>query len=98
MMYQIMGITLAKISKSNNYDHVSVNECIRRYGDEAVNALLSESRKVHTHDTFEPLNIDKLSTEAKHEALDLIIMIKGKTLWEYKGKSLCWWENSVQLY
>ena len=87
MLNQVMGIILAQTTRKDKHAHVSVNEGIRRHGDEALHALLSEFGQIHKHDTFEPLDIDSISKEVKKEALNLITMIKEKRCGKIKARA-----------
>ena len=75
-MNQAMGIIMAQVSKNDNHAHVSVNEEIRRYGDESLHVFLSEFEQIHKHNTSETLCISNMSGEVKKEALHIITMIR----------------------
>ena len=84
---QVIGIIMVHVSKNDKHTHVSVNEGIRRHGDEALHILLSEFGQIHRHDTFEHLDISKLLAEVKKEALNLITMIREKRCGKIKSRA-----------
>ena len=49
---QAMNVIFAQIAKNDRHAQVSVNKGIRRHGDKALEALLSEFSQIHNHDTF----------------------------------------------
>ena len=82
-----MGIIMAHVSKHDTHTHVSVHKGIRRHGDEALYALLSEFGKIHRYDILEHLDTSKLLAEVKKETLNLITMIKQKRRGKIKARA-----------
>ena len=69
---------MAHVAKDSKHAHVSMNKGVKRHGEKAVEALLSEFGQIHNYDTFDPQRIENLPSDVKSGALNLITMIKEK--------------------
>ena len=75
------------MAKHDKYAQVSVKEGIRRHGQKAIDAVLTEYAQLNNRNIFEPKHAHELGTEVKREALNLITLIKEKRCG--KGSCLC---------
>ena len=72
----VVGTIFSQIAKHDKYAQMSVSKGMKRHGEKALEALLSEFGQIHGHDTFLPQMVDTLTPKQNKEALQLITMIK----------------------
>ena len=65
----MVGTFFSQVAKHDKYAQVSVAKVIKRHGDRALEALLSEFGQIHSHDTFLPQMADTLTPAQRKEAL-----------------------------
>ena len=63
---RIVGTMFTQIGNHDKYSQMSVSKGIKRHGDKALDALLSEFGQIHKHDTFIPQHANKLTFESSH--------------------------------
>ena len=73
-----VGTVLTQMSKVDKYAQVSVTEGIKRHGDKAIAAVLSEFSQLNDKGVFKPRKPCELSKNDKREALNLVTMAKEK--------------------
>ena len=84
---KIVGTMFAQIANHDKYSQMSVSKGIKRHGDKALDALLSEFGQIHKHDTFIPQYANKLTFEQRKEALQLITMIRERRCGKVKARA-----------
>lgn len=62
-------------------------EGIKRYGEKAVEAVLTEYAQLNEKGVFEPIFVDKLTTKQRKIVLNLITMVKRKRCGKVKGRA-----------
>ena len=87
MFRKVMAITMAQISAASKHDQVSVEEGIRRYGNKAVEAVLSEYSQLNDKSVFRSRMASELTVRQKKDALNLITMVKEKRCGKIKGRA-----------
>ena len=75
------------MSRDDKYAQVSVSEGIKRHGEKAFIAVLSEYVQLNDKEVFKACDINKLSYNDKKEALNLITMVKQKRNGKIKGRA-----------
>ena len=83
----MVGKVFTQIAKHDRYAQVSVPKGIKSHGERALEVLLSEFGKIHSHDMFLPQMADKLTPVQRKEPLQLITMIKEKTCGKVKARA-----------
>ena len=83
-----VGTVLTQMAKVDRYSQVSVTEGIKRHGDKAIAAVLTEFAQLNDKNVFKPRDPKELSKSDKKEALNLITMVKEKKEWKNKRTSL----------
>ena len=84
---RIVGVTLTQLSKEDKYAQVSVKEGIKRHGNKAIAAVLSEFSQLNDKHVFRPRQADELTNMDKKQSLNLITMIKEKRDGKIKGRA-----------
>ena len=87
MLRKVTGIVMNQISKQDRYAQVSVKEGVRRHGQKAVNAVLSEFAQLNDKDIFTPVSAKSMTSSDKREALNLITLVKEKRNGKIKGRA-----------
>ena len=82
-----MSITMSQIKAASKYEQVSVEEGLRRFGNKAVEAVLSEYSQLNDKQVFRTRLAKELTAKQKSEALNLITMIKQKRCGKIKGRA-----------
>ena len=75
------------MAKNDKHTQMSVDKGVRRYGELALDALLSEFGQIHKYDTFIPQMVKDLTYKQRKEALNLITMIKEKRCGKVKARA-----------
>ena len=88
MFRRVMAITMAHISSATKHDQVSVEEGIRRFGDKAIEAVLSEYAQLNDKNVFKSRFANELSSKQKTDALNLITIVKEKRCGKIKGRAV----------
>ena len=83
----MINTTFTQISRDDKYAQVSVLEGIKRHGEKAIMAVLSEYAQLNDKEVFKACDINKLSYNDKKEALNLITMVKQKRDGKIKGRA-----------
>ena len=87
MMRKVMSITMSQISKESKHAQVSIKEEIKRFGNSAANAVLSEFGQLHQRDKFLPMYENELTSSQKKTALNLITLVTEKRSGKIKGRA-----------
>ena len=66
------------MSKVDKYAQVSVSEGIKRHGDRAIAAVLTEFSQLNNKDVFKPRDAKTLNQHKRREALNQTTMVKEK--------------------
>ena len=90
MFRKVAAIIMSHMGQasSSEHDQLSVREGIRRFGQQAVDAVLKEYAQLHDMNTFKPMDPNKLSKQEKRKALNLIKKIKKKMCGRIKARGL----------
>lgn len=78
---------MSHIKAASKHDQVSVEEGIRRFGNKAVEAVLSEYSQLNDKQVFRARFANELTSKQKQEALNLITMVKQKRCGKIKGRA-----------
>ena len=73
--------------KGSNYEQMSAHEGIKRFGAEAVSAIVTEFNQLNDMKTAIPVMSQDLSNEQKAKALDIITLVKLKRCGKLKARS-----------
>ena len=84
---RVLGVIMATVQTGAEHEQISMKEGIRRFGDEAVAAVLKEYGQLDSKDVFDPVDATKLTIKEKLKALDLLTMIKKKRCGKVKGRA-----------
>ena len=86
-MSKLMDIIIAHVTKDDKHAQASVNDGIKRHGNKALEALLSEFMQLRKHNIFDPQHMNNLPKNTKYEALNLTNMIKEKRYSKVKASA-----------
>ena len=84
---RIINTTFTQLAKDDKYAQVSVTEGIRRHGEKAIMAVLSEYAQLDDKKVFSACDVNKLNAGEKRKALNLITMVKEKRDGKIKGRA-----------
>ena len=76
MIRNMIGITMTQMDKKLKYDQVSIREGVKKYGQKAIDVVLSEYTHLDYKTIFDPQNTGILSLELKKWPLILITIVK----------------------
>ena len=93
-----IGIIIANIKAAQKHDQVSVEEDIKRYGELAVKAVLSEYAQLDDRKIFKPVHVKKRHQCTKKRSPELNHHDKRKTLWKNKRKSIYRRQKTKRIY
>ena len=82
---KVTGIMMAQLEQR---PMVNAKEGIKRYGEKAINAILSEYGQIDDMKTFEPIDVKKMTHDEKKKALNLLTMVKKKRDGRLKGRAV----------
>ena len=82
-----MSVIMSQISHKSKYAQVGIKEGIRRFGGQAINAVLKEFSQLHDRDTFAPQRAEMLTDQQKKKALNLITLVTEKRSGQIKGRA-----------
>ena len=88
MFRKVAAIIMSHMGQtsSSEHDQLSVREGIRRFGQQAIDAVLKEYAQLHDMHTFNLEDPKKLTRQQKRRALNLITKIKKKCCGRVKAK------------
>ena len=68
MLRRVTGIVMNQIAKQDRYAQVSVREGVKRHGQRAVDAVLSELTQLNDKNIFAPVSPNSISgvTNGRH--------------------------------
>ena len=84
---QVTGILMNQLKEQDKYAQVSVKEGVRRHGQKALDAVMTEFAQLNNKDTFTPMSKNDLTVGIKKNALNLITLIKQKRNGKIKGRA-----------
>jgi len=84
---RIVGIIMANVQTASDYEQMSMKKGIKKFGEDAIQAVLAEYAQLDNKEVFEGVDPDSLSFEQKKEALELITLIKLKRCGKVKGRA-----------
>ena len=87
MVRKVVALTMTQIKSAAKHEQVSVKEGIRRFGDKAVNTVLTEYAQLNEKNVFDPVKASSLTKQQKYDALNLLTMIKQKRCGKIKGRA-----------
>ena len=86
MFCKVVAKTMAQIEAARKHDQVSVEECIKRYGQAAIQAVLSEYAQLDDK-KCKPRYAHTLTHSERKGALNLITMVKQNRCGKIKGRA-----------
>ena len=86
-MRKVVSIIMSQIAKDSKYAQVSVKEGIKRFGELAINAVLSEFRQLHEQNIFDPKHGKDLTSAQRKADPNLITLVKKKRCGKVKGRA-----------
>jgi len=84
---RIVGIIMANVQTASDYEQMSMKKGIKKFGEDAIQAVLAEYAQLDNKEVFEGIDPDTLTLEQKKEALELITLIKLKRCGKVKGRA-----------
>ena len=84
---RVLAVIMTTVQTSAEHEQISMKEGIKRFGNEAVEAVLKEYGQLDSKDVFDPVDAVELTIEEKAKALDLLTMIKKKRCGKVKGRA-----------
>ena len=78
---------MSQFSKSSKYARLSVRQGIQRFGESAINAVLSEFGQLNDRNIFDPKYANELTPKQHRDALNLITLVKEKRCRKIKGRA-----------
>ena len=87
MFRKVAGIMMTQVRKDSEHRQMNVKESVKKYGEDAVKAVLTEYAQLNDYSTFKPILGESLSWEKKKQSLDLITLVTKKRNGTVKGRA-----------
>lgn len=87
MFRKVIGITIANIKAAQKHEQINVEEGIRRHGEKAAQTVLKEYAQLDDRKIFKTVHANHLTIKQKHDALNLITLVKEKRCGKIKGRA-----------
>ena len=87
MFKTVNGIIMTNMKAGDEFSHVSVSEGIKRFGDQAIGAVIKEYAQLGDQNTFKMIPKEDLTPEVKRNALELLTLVTKKRTGAIKGRA-----------
>jgi len=84
---RVLAVIMATVQTAAKHEQISMKEGIKRFGEQAIEAVLKEYGQLDSKEVFDPVDATKLTYEEKAKALDLLTMVKKKRCGKVKGRA-----------